>query len=101
MKVRILLIGIINLIFWAIALIYIAVFKQPLDPFLNGLLISFSISTLIGAFSSIHIVFISILLAWGLWLLAYFEGFPSDFLAGCATAFTMGVILGFILSRPA
>jgi len=97
---RILIIGIINLIFWASFLIYTALYQQALSSFLSSILLSFSVSTVIGIFSSRQIVFVSILLAWGLWVLAYFEGYPSDFLTGCAAAFTVGVGSGFILSRP-
>lgn len=101
MPVRIIIIGVINLIFWVLLLLYTAFYHQELTPFLTGVLISFSISSLIGIFSPLQPLFISILLAWGLWILAYSEGYPSNFLAGCATAFTVGGGLGFILSRPA
>lgn len=98
MRGKIVILIIINLLVWLTILVYGSFYK--LTPFLGGVVISFSISTLIGVISSLQTVFVSLFLGWGLCLLAYFEGFPSPFLAGCALALTIGVVLGFILSRP-
>lgn len=99
MRGKIVILGVINLVVWAGVIIGASLYG--LTSFLTGVIISFSISTLIGVIGSLQTVFISIFLAWGLYLLAYFDGFDSSFLAGCALALTIGVIVGFVISRPA
>ena len=97
MRGKIVILGLINLVVWAGVIIGASLYE--LTPFLTGVIISFSVSTLIGVIGSWQTVFVSIGLAWGLYLLAYFEGFDSSLLAGCALALTIGVMFGFIIER--
>jgi hypothetical protein len=98
MRGKIVILAVINLVVYANFLI--GELLYGLTPFLTGVIISFSVSTLIGVIGSLQTVFVSIFLAWGLYLLALFEGFDSSLLAGCALALTIGVMVGFIISRP-
>jgi len=98
MRGNIVVLGVINLVVWAGVIIVVSLYG--LTSFLTGVIISFSVSILIGVIGSLQTVFISIGLAWGLYLLAYFEGFDSSFLVGCVLALTIGVMVGFIISRP-
>ena len=88
----------LNILFWGIFVVYNHFYK--ISDFISGVVITFSISTLIGFVASLQVVFTSLFLAWGLYLLAYFEGCNSEFLAGCATALTVGVVTSFIITRP-
>jgi hypothetical protein len=98
MKAKYLILGLLNIIIWVLILLYHT--KYEYSPFLGGVGISFSLSTIIGVLGSLQVVFISSFLAWALYFLAAFEGYPSTFLAGCAVAVTIGVVTGFIMSRP-
>ena len=98
MKAKYVVLGLINIIIWGIILLYRT--KYEYSPFLGGVAISFSISTIIGVLGSLQVVFISSFLSCGLYLLAAFQGYPSPFLAGCAVAVTIGAVTGFIISRP-
>lgn len=108
MKSKYLFLVVINVLVYALLIIYHTFAGSPAESsakdgastFLMGVAISFSISTVIGVISNIQAVFVSIFLAWGLWLLALSEGYNSDFIAGCAAALTLGVLSGFICSRP-
>ncbi|MBI4711784.1 MAG: hypothetical protein HY762_00525 [Planctomycetes bacterium] len=98
MKSKYLFLGVINVLVYGLLIIYHTFWGA--STFLMGVAISFSISTVIGVISNLPAVFVSIFLAWGLWLLALSEGYNSDFIAGCAAALTIGVLSGFICSRP-
>ncbi len=98
MKAKYLILIVINLVFWGCVLLYRTRYES--SPFLGGLVISFSISTVVSVLATLPVVLISSSLVWGLYFLAAFEGCHSSFLAGCATAFTIGVLAGFIISRP-